>query len=116
MNPAIITRLDMTLAAPEIFILSAACIILLIDLLIITEQPAILLPIAIISTLGVLSLLIIVFSMMWAMIMRQDNTADKLIQLWMPFLAGTTLAFLMITVIDLLRFKLTGTWGGFPLG
>ena len=32
MNPAIITRLDLTLAAPEIFILSAACIILLIDL------------------------------------------------------------------------------------
>lgn len=91
-------------------------IILLIDLLILTEQPVILLPIAMISTLGVLSMLIIVFSMMWAMIMRQDNTADKLIQLWMPFLAGTTLAFLMITVIDLLRFKLTGTWGGFPLG
>jgi NADH-quinone oxidoreductase subunit N len=32
MNPAIITHLDLTLAAPEIFILSAACIILLIDL------------------------------------------------------------------------------------
>ena len=31
-------------------------------------------------------------------------------------LAGTTLAFLMITAIDLLRLKLTGTWGGFPLG
>ena len=31
MNPAIITRLDMTLAAPEIFILSAACIIMVID-------------------------------------------------------------------------------------
>ena len=36
--------------------------------------------------------------------------------MWMPFLAGTTLAFLMITAIDMLRFKLTGTWGGFPLG
>jgi hypothetical protein len=54
--------------------------------------------------------------MVWMMVMRQDNTFEKLTQLWMPVLAGTTLAFLMITVIDLLRFKLTGTWGGFPLG
>jgi uncharacterized membrane protein len=91
-------------------------IILIIDLLILTEQAAILLPIAIISVLGVLSLLTIVFSMVWMMVMRQDNTFEKLTQLWMPVLAGTTLAFLMITVIDLLRFKLTGTWGGFPLG
>ena len=32
MNPAIITRLDLMLAAPEIFLLSATCLILLVDL------------------------------------------------------------------------------------
>jgi NADH-quinone oxidoreductase subunit N len=32
MNPAIITRFDLMLAAPEIFLLAAACIILLIDI------------------------------------------------------------------------------------
>ncbi len=32
MNPAIITRLDLWLAAPEIFVLAAACIILLVDI------------------------------------------------------------------------------------
>jgi hypothetical protein len=66
--------------------------------------------------LGVLSLLIIVFSMAWLLIMRQENAFTNLRELWMPFLAGTTLAFLMITAIDLLRYTLTGTWGGFPLG
>jgi uncharacterized membrane protein len=91
-------------------------IILIVDLLILTEQPVILLPIAILSVLGVLSLLIIVFSMVWVLIMRLENTFEKLTHMWMPLLAGTTLALLMITVIDLLRFKLTGTWGGFPLG
>jgi hypothetical protein len=91
-------------------------IVLVVDLLILTESPIILLPIAIISVLGVLSLLIIVFSMVWVLMMRLENAFDSLTQMWMPFLAGTTLAFLMITVIDLLRFKLTGTWGGFPLG
>jgi len=91
-------------------------LVIIVDLLILTESPIILYPIAIISVLGILSLLGMVFSMVWVMIMRQENTFEKLTQMWMPFLAGMTLAFLMITVIDLLRFKLTGTWGGFPLG
>jgi len=91
-------------------------IVIIVDLLILTESPIILYPIAIISVLGILSLLSMVFSMVWVMIMRQENTFDKLTQMWMAFLAGGTLAFLMITIIDLLRFKLTGTWGGFPLG
>lgn len=90
--------------------------VFVIDLLILTESPVVLYPIAIISVLGVLALLIIVFSMVWLLIMRQENVFDSLKQMWLPFLAGTTLAFLMISVIDLLRFKLTGTWGGFPLG
>jgi uncharacterized membrane protein len=91
-------------------------IVLLFDLLILTEHPAVLYPIAIVSVLGVLSLLVIVFSMVWVLIMRLENGFDNLTEMWMPFLAGTTLALLMITVIDLLRFHLTGTWGGFPLG
>ena len=92
------------------------CIIVMIDLLILTDSQLILYPVAILSVLGVLALLIIVFSMSWLLIMRQENAFRDLREMWMPFLAGTTLAFLMITVIDLLRFKLTGTWGGFPLG
>jgi len=91
-------------------------LIFLVDLAILTENPIILYPIAILSVLGVLVLLIMVFGMVWLLVMRQENAFTSLKQLWMPFLAGTTLAFLMITAIDLLRFKLTGTWGGFPLG
>jgi len=91
-------------------------IVLVINLLILTEHPAVLYPIAIVSVLGVLSLLVIVFSMVWVLMMRTENAFDSLTQMWMPFLAGTTLALLMITAIDLLRFRLTGTWGAFPLG
>ena len=91
-------------------------IILLVNLAILTDHPAVLLPIAILSVLGVLSLLIMVFSLVWLLIMGEENSFSSLKGLWLPFAAGTTLAFLMITVIDLLRFKLTGTWGGFPLG
>jgi uncharacterized membrane protein len=91
-------------------------IILLIDLAVLSEHPIVLYPIAILSVLGVLALLVIVFSMVWVLVMRQENEFTSLKQMWMPFLAGTTIAFLMITTIDLVRFQLTGTWGAFPLG
>jgi uncharacterized membrane protein len=91
-------------------------IVLLIDLAVLTNHPFVLYPIAILSVLGVLALLVMVFSMVWILMMRQENEFTSLKQLWMPVLAGTTLAFLMIGAIDLLRFRLTGTWGGFPLG
>jgi uncharacterized membrane protein len=91
-------------------------IIAVIDALILLDIDAVLYVISFVSVLGVLSLLIMVFSMAWLLIMRQENAFNHLGEMWMPLLAGTTLAFLMITVIDLLRLTLTGTWGGFPLG
>lgn len=91
-------------------------IVLAVNLAILTDTPVILLPIAILSVLGVLALLIMVFSMVWLLVMREENLYTSLSGMWMPFLAGTTLAFLMITAVDLLRYRLTGTWGGFPLG
>ena len=91
-------------------------IVLLVDIAILTESPLVLYPIAILSVLGVLALLVMVFTMVWILIMRQENEFTSIKQMWMPFLAGTTLAFLMIGAIDLLRFQLTGTWGAFPLG
>lgn len=90
--------------------------IVLVDLAVLGESQIVLYPIAILSVLGVLALLIIVFSIVWIMLMRQENMFTSLKEMWMPFLAGTTLAFLMLTAIDLLRLRLTGTWGGFPLG
>jgi predicted permease len=85
-----------------------------LDLLILTEHPFILYPAAYISSLGVLSLLIIVFTMLWITIMRTDNTFEHLRQLWLPAASGLTLALLLVLSIDLFRFALTGTWTGFP--
>jgi uncharacterized membrane protein len=93
-----------------------ASIILLVNLMVLTESPIVLYPVAALSVLGVLALLIMVFSMVWILLMRQENEFHSLRQMWMPFLAGTTLAFLMISAIDLFRYTLTGTWGAFPLG
>lgn len=89
-------------------------LVLVMNLLILTDSPIVLYPIAYISSLGTLSLLVIVFAILWIIIMRQDNAFEHPKQLWLPFLSGFTLAMLMILSIDLLRLHLTGTWGGFP--
>lgn len=91
-------------------------IVLLLDLIILTENPAALYLIAILSVAGVLALLIGVFSMVWLLMMRQENMFTDIRGMWMAIVAGTTFTFLMITAIDLLRLTLTGTWGGLPLG
>jgi uncharacterized membrane protein len=93
-----------------------AAITLIVDLLILTDNPIILYPIAYLSVFGVLALLTIVFSMVWIMLMRQENAFDHPRQLWLAAAAGLTLGLLLVLSIDLFRYRLTGTWGGFPLG
>jgi uncharacterized membrane protein len=91
-------------------------VLIVMDLLILTESSLVLYPVALISPLGVLALLTMIFAMVWIMFMRQDNVFTRLKELWLPLLAGFTLTLLMILAIDLFRLQLTGTWGGFPLG
>ena len=89
---------------------------IILDLLVLSESPIVLYPLAIISALGVWLLLTMVYSMVWVMIMGQDNKFMKIRQLWLPLLAGLTIAMIQTAGIDVVRFWLTRTWGAFPLG
>ena len=89
-------------------------IIVVINLFILTDSPIVLYPIAYVSALGTLSLLVAVFTMLWIIIMKQDNTFEHPRQLWLAFAAGLTLALLLVLSIDLVRLQFTGTWSGFP--
>jgi uncharacterized membrane protein len=89
-------------------------VIAILDLLVLTDSPFVLYLVAYLSALGTLSLLVIVFSMLWMMIMREDNTYTSLRQLVLPVLSGFTLALLLVLSIDLFRLQFTGTWSGFP--
>ena len=91
-----------------------AGILLVVDMGMLSESPWVLYPVAALSALGILALLTIIFSIVWIMIMRQDNTFLRPRQLWLPAAAGLTLAFVMIMGIDLVRLNLTHTWEGFP--
>ena len=89
-------------------------LIIIFDLLVLTESPIVLYPVAVISALGTLSLLVIVFAILWMIMTRADNSFTAPRQLILPFAAGFTLTLLLILGIDLLRLQLTGTWSGFP--
>jgi hypothetical protein len=89
---------------------------IILDLLILSGSPFILYPVAIISVLGVWLLLTMVYTIVWVMITSQDNKFRNLRRLWLPLLAGLTITIFQTSAIDMLRFWLTKTWGGFPLG
>ena len=90
-------------------------IMLLVDLAILSESIIILYPIAFISVFGVMTLLSLIFTVVWIMIMREENSFTSLKEMWIALTAGFTLALIMILVIDLLRLQMTGTWGAFPM-
>jgi uncharacterized membrane protein len=88
---------------------------LVLDLLVLTQSPIVLYPVAVVSVLGVLVLLSMVYSMVWIMLMGEENKYQRLTQLWLPLLAGFTVAMIQTSAVDAVRFWLTGTWKGFAL-
>lgn len=89
---------------------------LLLDLLVLTANPLILYPLALVSAGGVLVLLTMVYSMIWLMLFRSENRFDRSFQLWLPLVGGFILSLIQIGLFDLARYFLTGTWDGFHLG
>jgi uncharacterized membrane protein len=83
--------------------------------LVLTENPLILYPLALLSGLGVIVLLTGVYSMVVLLLLRKENQADSWRDLAWPLLGGLTLGFLQISLLDLGRFAVTGTWSGFTL-
>ena len=91
-------------------------ILLLVALGILSGSIFVLYPVAFISVFGVITLLTLIFSVVWMMIMKTETSYTSLKEMWLALVAGLTLALIMLLVIDLLRLQLTGTWGAFPMG
>jgi uncharacterized membrane protein len=84
--------------------------------LVLTNMIWILYPLALISSLGVLVLLTMVYTMVLLMIFRQENHYDRMSQAVFPMLAALGVVLIQIGLFDTIRYLLTGTWGEFPLG
>ncbi|MBN2500453.1 MAG: DUF2085 domain-containing protein [Anaerolineales bacterium] len=87
----------------------------IVILLVLSENPLILYPLALLSAGTVLLILTIVYGMLWMFIFRVENTLEKPTQLVWPLLGGLLIGLMQIGLIDLGRYLLTGTWEGFHI-
>lgn len=89
---------------------------LLLDLLVLSENPLALYPLALASAFSAFLLLTLVYTLAWLTALRLENRCESLVELALPLAGGFALGLLQIALFDLGRFLLTGTWEGFRLG
>ena len=84
-----------------------------LGLLILTENPLILYPLILLSTGGLMILLTLLYTVIWILLRRKENSFSSWDDLGWWILAGFGTALFQIAVIDAIRYLLTGTWSGF---
>lgn len=85
-------------------------------LLILTEKVWVLLPFTYIGVTGVVTLLVMLYSMILMIIFGGENQASRATQLIPWLVGGFIIAFMHIGAFDFVRYLLTGTWEGFHIG
>ncbi len=70
---------------------------------------------AVLSAFSVLMLLTMIYSMVLVMLFNRENTYERVRAFVIPLVGGYILALLQIGGISLVRYMMTGTWGGFTL-
>ncbi len=86
---------------------------IIIGILTLIGNPMILYPFALISATGVIVILTMVYTLVWIMVFRKENSFDHWSELLIPISAGFLTTLIQIGGVDMLRFWLTGTWAGF---
>ncbi len=85
----------------------------LLGLLILSQNPIILYPLILLSTTGLLFLVSLMYTMIWIILTKKENSFTSWWELRWWWIAGISSALLQIIAVDWLRFSLTGTWSGF---
>ena len=83
--------------------------------IVLSDNPLILYPLALLSALGVVLLLSTIYTMIGLLVTGKENRIGSWPGLIFPGLVGLTLAFMQIGLADIVRFWITGTWGGLQL-
>jgi uncharacterized membrane protein len=86
-----------------------------LDVAVLSDIPAILYPLALLSAASIFIILSMIYGIVWILVTKRDNRFDQYRQLWIPLVAGFLTALVQIGLFDALRFWLTGTWAGFQL-
>lgn len=87
----------------------------ILDLVILSEAPLLLYPLALLSAAAIFVVLSLVYGMVWTMLFKRENRFQRYQDLAVPLLAGFIMAMVQIGGFDMFRFWLTGTWAGFSL-
>jgi uncharacterized membrane protein len=82
--------------------------------LVLSGNPLVLYPLALISAAGVLALLTSAYGLITIPFLRR-TAAGRWAELALPLTAALALSLVQIGAIDLIRFAATGTWDGFHL-
>ncbi len=88
----------------------------LMDLIVLTENPIFLYPLAITSAAGVVILLTMVYTIILLMAIKKESQFDSFKDLIIPLIAGFGVALIQLILLDMVRYWFTGTWEGFHLG
>lgn len=83
--------------------------------LVLTDNPVVLYPLAILSSVGVVALLTVLDTVILLVIARRENRAEGWAGAVLPVTAGLVVAILQIGLIDAVRFAIFGSWSGFDL-
>lgn len=81
--------------------------------LVLTDNPVILYPLALLSAAGVVVLLTALDTTFLLILARRDGRVERWTGVLLPVLAGFTLAILQIALVDAARFSIFHSWGGF---
>ncbi|MEI8132311.1 MAG: DUF2085 domain-containing protein [Leptolinea sp.] len=86
---------------------------LVVSGLLLTGNALLLYPLAILSAATVLLILGLIYSMVWMMLFKKDNTFRAWKEIFGYLAAGFALAIFQIFAIDIVRFYFTNSWNGF---
>ncbi|MEW6716078.1 MAG: DUF2085 domain-containing protein [Chloroflexota bacterium] len=86
-----------------------------LDLCLLSENPLILYPLALLSVMGVLLILTMVYTLVWLMVCRSENRFERPAQLLLPLSGGFGTSMLQVVLMDMGRYLLTNTWQGFSI-
>jgi uncharacterized membrane protein len=87
----------------------------LLDAAILSGNPLLLYPLAVLAAGGVLAVLALAYSMLWMLIFKWGNGFETWRGLAFTLTSGFSTALAQVILVDVIRMALTGTWAGFSI-
>jgi uncharacterized membrane protein len=88
-------------------------ILIILILILMKGTSYVLYSLALISSVGVLIVLTVIYTILWTILLKSENRYNSINEIAIPVTAGFGTAILQLIVFSTIRYTLTGTWHGF---